>query len=188
MVSNEAMQIHLNRAALRDAAIVISVLALIGCSTPKPSAPAPPAATPAETPAATPAEKQAARSALLAIERPWLTVFFKGTPVVIALRAQDALRVEVPLSFSFDAGRAQVKPPLAAVLDKVSESLRRVPLARVELLAAPGDVGGSPALAQQRAEQVRAYLLARGVPASQLGQPTSTTTAAVQLRLEVVSH
>ncbi len=62
------------------------------------------------------------------------------------------------------------------------------------LVAAPGDVAvasataaASPAaaLASQRATQVRRHLLSRGVPAAQLGSPSATQVAAVQLRLEL---
>jgi len=89
----------------------------------------------------------------------------------------------VPREFCFDAGRSQVKPPLAVVLDKVAQSLRRSG-ARLPHVAAPGDTPSASPLALQRAAQVRKHLLARGVPAARLGAPAATTVAAVQVRME----
>ena len=127
----------------------------------------------------------------LSTERQWLQQWFKDTPVQIVQQG-DAVSLDVPREFAFDAARSQVKPPLAAVLDKLAQSLRRVPQARLELVAAPGDGsgGGSAAspLAMQRATQVRKHLLSRGVPEAQLGSPSVTTVAAVQLRMELAQH
>jgi len=120
----------------------------------------------------------------LAAERRWLASWFKGTPVRIGQRPDGALTVEVPREFSFGPGRSSIEPALAAVLDKVAESLRRVPLAELTLLAAPDDRGGTSSLAVQRAAQVHRYLRSRGVAATRLGKPTATTATAVQLRLE----
>ena len=90
----------------------------------------------------------------------------------------------MPREFSFDPGHTSVKPPLAAVLNKVAESLRRLPLARLSQVAAPDDATTAGPMGLQRAAQMRQHLLARGVPPSQLGKPTATPAAAVQLRLE----
>ncbi|MCY7314878.1 MAG: hypothetical protein LH480_04470 [Rubrivivax sp.] len=164
----------------------------IGASTPTTSPGNPPGAPGAPpSAAANPTRDQAA----LKTELQWLQQWFKDTPVQIVLTA-DALNVEVPREFAFDTARAQIKPPLAAVLDKVAQSLRRLPQARLELVAAPGDVSvasatasASPAaaLALQRATQVRRHLLSRGVAAAQLGTPSANTAAAVQLRLALAA-
>ena len=111
----------------------------------------------------------------------------------ITQRSDGAVTVEVPVAFCFDVGRSSVKPALAAVLDKVAESMRRVPTLRLPLLAAPeGATGasvasgtsGSAPLALQRAQQMQKHLQNRGVAAARLGPPTASTEAAVQLRLE----
>lgn len=153
------------------------ILVLHGCSsTPSPAPPA--SAAPAVPPAA-----PAPRPSSLAVERQWLQSWFEGTPVRIAQRSEAAFTVDVPRDYCFDAGRSIVKPPLAAVLDKLAQSLRRKPAARVELLAAPGDAAAVSPLAQQRADSVRKYLIARGVSSEQLGPPTGTAVPAVQLRV-----
>lgn len=122
----------------------------------------------------------------LATEQRFLEDWFRGTPVVIALQGPQNLNVEVPLQFSFDAGRADIKPALAAVLERVAESLRRQPGARVSI-ATPTDPGGPGALAQQRAQRVREHLVTRRIAAPRLalaeGSPRSG--GPIQLRLVI---
>lgn len=136
-------------------------------------------ATPADAGATKPAPP--ARPAALAVERQWLQAWFEGTPVRIEQRSTRAFSVEVPREFSFDGGRSDIKPPLAAVLDKLAQSLQRKAELRVELIAAPGDGPGSAALAQRRAGSVRQHLMSRGVAASRLAPPDVASAAAVQL-------
>ena len=123
----------------------------------------------------------------MGVERQWLQSWFKDTPVRIAQRSDGAITVDVPLEFSFDAGRSTVKPALAAVLDKVAESMRRVPTMRLPLLAAPEGATGAAPLAVQRAMQMQKHLVNRGVAAARLGPPSASSEAAVQLRLEAAS-
>jgi outer membrane protein OmpA-like peptidoglycan-associated protein len=159
-------------------------LALHGCTT---TAPARPGEVPAP-PVPAPADVTPPTADALAVERQWLESWFSGTPVLIAQRSDGALMVDVPREFCFDSGRSNVKPALAAVLDKVAESLRRVPRARLTLVAAPGDGSSDSALAQQRAAQVRAHLTSRGAPSARLAGATAAPAAAspaVQLRMEL---
>jgi outer membrane protein OmpA-like peptidoglycan-associated protein len=157
------------------------LLALQACTT----LPGPP--PPASAPSATVPAAPAPRPSSLAVERQWLQSWFEGTPVRITQRSEAAFTVDVPRDYCFDAGRSAIKPPLAAVLDKLAQSLQRKPAARVELLAAPGDTAAASALAQQRADNVRKHLIERGVSSEQLGPPTTTSVAAVQLRIGQVS-
>lgn len=163
-----------------SAMLLVAVLALYGCAGVAP--PAPVAPPPPVDPRA---EQRAAVQAALGVERKWLQSWFEGTPVAIAQRSDGAVTVEVPSEFCFDPGRNKVKPALAAVLDKVAESLRRRPQTRLALLAAPGDAADKASLATERALKVQRHLLARGVPAARIGKPTTTAAAAVQLRIEV---
>jgi outer membrane protein OmpA-like peptidoglycan-associated protein len=107
--------------------------------------------------------------------------------VRFAQRGDGALGIEVPREFCFEPGKTRMKPALAAVLDKVAESLRRMPFAQLPLLAAPDDASGPPPLAMQRASEIRDHLRARGVDASRLGKPSAASAAAVQLRIEGVA-
>lgn len=166
----------------RRALLLAAPAALVaGCASTPPPAPGPreavataPGPSPSPAPPRTPLE----------IERQWLQAWFKDTPVRIARRDDDALAVEVPRVYCFDGGRAQVKPPLAAVLDKVAESLRRQPRLRLALLSAPGD-DGQAELAAPRAANVRQHLRQRGVPVARLAAPSRGTGDAVQLRLQL---
>ena len=149
-------------------------LALCACSSVPPPVPAGPVT----------ADEKTAVASALTVERKWLASWFRGTPVVIDQRNDGAVRVVVPREFCFDRGQSALKPALAAVLDKMAESLRRVPQAGVPLIAAPDDAGGASPLALQRATRVQEHLRSRGVPGLHLGKPTATTAAAVQLRIE----
>jgi outer membrane protein OmpA-like peptidoglycan-associated protein len=109
-----------------------------------------------------PVDRPPAEQPTLTSEQRRLKDSLRGTPVVVDTSPDGRMRVEVPLQFSFDAGRGAVKPPLAAVLDRMAAGLR---LANFDVrIAAPADPkGSSPALVQDRAASVRDYLVARGV-------------------------
>ena len=130
------------------------------------------------------ADQRAAVPAHMTAERQWLSSWFKGTPVRIRQIDDVAITIDVPREFCFEPGRTTVKPALGAVLDKTTQSLGRIPLANVTLIAAPGDAPGTNALALQRAMQVQAHLRKAGVAAERLGKPTVASSAAVQLRIE----
>ena len=79
---------------------------------------------------------------------------FEGTPVAIASEPDGAMRVDVPLNFSFDDKSNAPKPPLRAVMDKVAVSMARQASTKVHV-ATPGP----PA----RGAAMRSYLQGRGV-------------------------
>jgi outer membrane protein OmpA-like peptidoglycan-associated protein len=134
-----------------------------------PVPPVPSAAPPAATPPAEPP---------LVSEQRWLAQWFAGTPVVIGMPSDGALRVEVPLEFSFDPGSALIKPPLAAVLDRVAASARR--LDAQLLLETPAEADAR--LAQDRATAMRQHLAARGVAPTRIADAPARG-AAVSLLL-----
>lgn len=146
--------------------------ALAGCAS------APSADTP--VPRSAP-DARAAAPADLTAEQQWLQQWFGGTPVVIVADRDATLRIEVPQGFAFDAGQSRVKPPLAAVLDRVAESLRRRPLL-VAAVAAPAD--GDAALQRQRTAAVVRHLRDRGIDAGRLAS-AAAGGAVVTLRLAV---
>jgi len=172
--------------SLRRGLLCLAGMVLLhGCASRQPGGTAAPPPSPPgrDTAPVTPAASPGPQHALDG-ERKWLQQLFEGTPVVVAQRDDGAVSVEVPLTYCFDSGRSTVKPPLGAVLDRVARSLLRQPKARLPLLAAPADANGDPALAKQRAQQMRAHLRQRGVPEARLGAPVASATAAVQLRLQ----
>ena len=96
-----------------------------------------------------------------------------GTPVEVA-SAEGGYRVSVPLKYSFDRQRSAVKPPLAAVLDRVARVVRSGEGVRLRV-SAPPDRPGADLLAQDRAASVRDYLVARGVPRARFAEPGPAT-------------
>ena len=90
---------------------------------------------------------------------------FRGTPVVFMMQADGSLKTTVPLTFAFDRGRFAVKPPLAAVLDRLAVS-QRAERTRF-LVAAPADPQSKGLLlATERATSARDYLVGRGIDPS----------------------
>jgi outer membrane protein OmpA-like peptidoglycan-associated protein len=132
--------------------ITALLVALAGCAGAPPTAPpAPPPVAPHKAP--------------LLSEQRRLAELFRGTPVVFAMQADGSLRVEVPLHFCFDPGRAEVKPPLAAVLDRVAKSqLGEATRLRVGAPSDPASKGAG--LAAERASNTRKYMVERGISAT----------------------
>jgi outer membrane protein OmpA-like peptidoglycan-associated protein len=91
-----------------------------------------------------------------------LATLFRGTPVVFEMQRDGSLQVTVPLEFSFAPGRAAVKPPLAAVLDRVASSQRET-ATRFRVMAPADPARRNTRLAQERAASTRDYLVARGI-------------------------
>ena len=135
------------------AALLLAVLG--GCSLFRPASTA---SGPAEAGASAP-------KVSLADEQRRLADLFRGTPVVFAMQADGSLRVTVPLHFSFDRGRYAVKPPLAAVLDRIVKS-QRAEATRL-VVAAPADPRSKGLrLATERATSARDYMVGRGIDAT----------------------
>ena len=88
----------------------------------------------------------------------------QGTGIEVARTGQNELRVNVPADFSFDVGRAAVKPGMRPVLDQFAQGLD--PNTRVRIVGHT-DITGTDAingpLSVERAQSVRDYLAGRGV-------------------------
>ena len=99
---------------------------------------------------------------------------FDGTPVAIASDADGSMRVDVPLTFSFDDKSNAPKPPLRAVMDKVAVSMSRQASTKVHL-ATPGPAA--------RGAAMRSYLQNRGVIPLRVVVLAPTQADAVTLRV-----
>jgi outer membrane protein OmpA-like peptidoglycan-associated protein len=101
----------------------------------------------------------------LAAEQGRLAELFRGTPVVFTMQSDGSLRVEIPLKFSFEPGSSTVKPPLAAVLDRLATSQRKG-TSRL-LVVAPTDKRNKVlTLGTDRAGSTRDYLVGHGIAAT----------------------
>lgn len=137
---------------------------LAACGTPRP---APPAAVAPAAPAPASAPIAPAPRATLAGEQVRLAELFRGTPVTFAMQQDGSLRATVPRRFAFDAGEIKVKPPLAAVLDRLAKAqLPSTSRMRVNAPADPETRG--PTLARDRALSVRDYLMGQGIAPTRL--------------------
>jgi len=92
-----------------------------------------------------------------------------GTGVEVSRTEDNRLRVHVPGDLSFDTGRADLRPSMRPVLDQFA---REFGTGMQLNIIGHTDNSGNDALNQplslQRAETVRDYLAARGVPGSQM--------------------
>jgi outer membrane protein OmpA-like peptidoglycan-associated protein len=85
-------------------------------------------------------------------------VFVKGTKLVL-----DGIE--------FDFGKATIKPSSSAVLYHAADAIQGAPKARIEIAGYTDNVGSSKLnlkLSANRAKAVKAYLVQRGVPSSQI--------------------
>jgi hypothetical protein len=154
----------------RIACHVLLAAVVAGCGTPTQVPPGtPPSAPPAEAPR--PGQPP---PNVLAAEVNWMRQLFDGTPVVIAAEPDGSMRVDVPLTFSFDDKSNSPKPPLRAVMDKVAQSMARQASTKLQL-ATPGPVA--------RGAAMRSYLQGRGVIGLRVAVLAPTPGDAVMLRV-----
>lgn len=94
-----------------------------------------------------------------------------GTGVSVAQTADNQLKLNVPGDFSFDTGRADIKPNMRPVLDQFANGLAQQPTTEVRIVGHT-DNTGSDALNNQlsidRAQATKRYLVARGVQADRI--------------------
>jgi len=122
-------------------------------------------------------------SPALEAQRTRLKEALGGTPVVIEATGDKTLRVEVPLKFSFDAGRATVKPALAAALEQVAIGFKPYAATTDVRIGAPSDENSPAALGDQRAAAVKQALVAKGMVASRIVGAARGTAFGVEIVL-----
>lgn len=93
----------------------------------------------------------------------------QGTGIEVSRTPNEELKVNVPADFSFDVGRADIKPQMRPVLDQFASGLDATQIVRV---IGYTDSTGSDAinnpLSVNRASAVRDYLVQRGVAATRI--------------------
>ncbi len=170
--------------------LALALAALSGCQTSRPTAVA--AAVPASAPSGAARAPEAAPPAAarpapavpdgpLASEARWLGEWFASTPVRVAAERDGSVLLTVPMKFAFDDTKADApKAPLQAVLDKLSQSMKRQPMARLQAASVgPG--------ADVRLTAIRSHLAGRGVANWRVAAAPSTAgTAAGNMYLRLV--
>lgn len=112
----------------------------------------------------------------LAGEQRWMEQLFDGTPVQVAGEADGSVLVEVPIAFAFDGQASAPKPPMRAVLDKITLAMLRQPRASLQI-GPPG-----PA-ARERLAAMRSHLAGKGIAAPRLVATAPRQVDMVLLRL-----
>lgn len=117
---------------------------------------------------------------MLDAERQRLAKLFEGTPVVFVTTSDGNLRATVPRRYCFDAGSSKVKPPLAAVLDRIAKG--QAPTDTRFRVLVPSDPNArTPALAQERASSVHDWLVRQGILGARLQVVAAATTEQLEL-------
>jgi outer membrane protein OmpA-like peptidoglycan-associated protein len=92
-----------------------------------------------------------------------------GTGIGVARTGDNQLKVNVPSDFSFDVGRADIKPQMKPVLDQFAHGLD--PAMRVRIVGHTDSTGSDAInnpLSVERADSVRSYLAGRGVATTRI--------------------
>ena len=93
----------------------------------------------------------------------------QGTGIEVARTTDNELKVNVPSDFSFDVGRANVKPEMRPVLDQFAHGLD--PNMHVRVIGHTDSTGSDSVnnpLSMDRAQSVRSYLVNKGVASSRI--------------------
>jgi outer membrane protein OmpA-like peptidoglycan-associated protein len=163
---------------LRRFACPISILSLgtlAGCGTTQSVPSAPEAASASSSaPSSTPSKPT------LLEEQRRLAGLFRGTPVVFSMQTDGGLRVEIPTQFCFDEGQTKVKPPLAAVLDRLARSQANE-TTHVAVAAPVDPTAKNQALGVDRAVSVRKYLVAHGIAETRFVAVTVTSNGSLRI-------
>lgn len=92
-----------------------------------------------------------------------------GTGIEVARTQNNELMVNVPSDFSFDIGRANVKPEMRPVLDQFAQGLD--PAMGVRIIGHTDSTGSDAInnpLSVERAQSVRDYLVTRGISSNRI--------------------
>ena len=95
----------------------------------------------------------------------------KGSGVTVTQTKENLMQVNLPGDVFFATGSARLNPDFRQVLDKIADNLKAYPNTNV-IIAGYTDNTGNDAvntpLSRERAEQVRDYLISRGVAGNRI--------------------
>lgn len=94
-----------------------------------------------------------------------------GTGVGVVQTADNQLKLDIPSDVSFDVGRADIKPDMRPVLDRLAQTLNANPATEVRIVGHTDSTGSDAVnnpLSVNRASSTRHYLVNRGVAAQRI--------------------
>lgn len=154
-----------------------AALWLSGCAAPAPvpppSVPPPVSAAPAPAASAPSAGGWAWSSRLDAAAQRLRDQLDGGAEV--AQTTDQRLWISLPNAAAFPPGRAAVSKPAGAWLDRVANALRSLPQAEIQIVGQPDGQSTNSALALDRAQSARDWMVMRGVPARRVAVSAQTT-------------
>jgi outer membrane protein OmpA-like peptidoglycan-associated protein len=95
----------------------------------------------------------------------------KGTGIEVSKTPNNELKLEVPSDFSFDTGKATIKPNMRPVLDKLGQTLNQNPVTQVRIVGHTDSTGSdaiNEPLSVNRAAAVQTYLIGRSVASNRM--------------------
>jgi outer membrane protein OmpA-like peptidoglycan-associated protein len=95
----------------------------------------------------------------------------RGTSVEVTRTSDNQLKINIPNDISFDTNSYLIKPQLRSVLDPFASSLAGDPASIVSIVGHTDSTGSAAInnpLSVDRAQSVRDYLVARGIPATRI--------------------
>lgn len=94
-----------------------------------------------------------------------------GTGIAVSQTPSNELKLEIPSDFSFDTGKADIKPDLQPVLDRFADTLRTNPATSVRIVGHTDSTGSDAVndpLSLRRAQSVQGQLASRGIDRARL--------------------
>jgi outer membrane protein OmpA-like peptidoglycan-associated protein len=94
-----------------------------------------------------------------------------GSGVAVVQTTDNQLKLNVPGDFSFDTGRADIKPAMRPILDQFANGLANQPNTDVRIVGHTDSTGSDELnnrLSVERAQATRNYLVSRGVSPAQV--------------------
>ena len=94
-----------------------------------------------------------------------------GSGIAVSETSDNQLKLNVPSDFSFDTGRADIKPNMRPILDQFASGLNSQPNTEVRIIGHTDSTGSDELnnrLSVERAQATKSYLVSRGVHANQI--------------------
>lgn len=95
----------------------------------------------------------------------------QGTGIEVSQTANNELKIEIPADFSFDIGKANIKPNMQPVLNRLAQTLNQNPVTQVRIIGHTDSTGSDAInnpLSVNRAAATRNYLAGMGVASQRM--------------------